>query len=85
MIMYTCKGGDGCACVLVSLNRGGATRTAAWHSLQTAQIHGRRRNFTAPTMATLGVGVTGEGIKRWGIEGIRIGNFDRFGRAEANY
>ena len=38
-----------------------------------------------PTMATLGVGVTGEGIKRWGIEGIRIGNFDRFGRAEANY
>ena len=30
------------------------------------------------------VGVTGEGIKRWGIEGIRIGTSDRFvrGRGE---
>ena len=27
-----------------------------------------------------GVGVSGEGIKRWGIEGIRIGTSDRFGR-----
>ena len=27
-----------------------------------------------------GVGVSGEGIKRWGIEGIRIGISDRFGR-----
>ena len=26
-------------------------------------------------------GVSGEGIKRWGIEGIRIGTSDRFGRA----
>ena len=25
-------------------------------------------------------GVSGEGIKRWGIEGIRIGTSDRFGR-----
>ena len=32
-----------------------------------------------PTMALLRV-VSGEGIKRWGIEGIRIGTSDRFGR-----
>ena len=25
-------------------------------------------------------GASGEGIKRWGIEGIRIGTSDRFGR-----
>ena len=31
-------------------------------------------------------GVTGEGIKRWGIEGIRFGTSDRFSAgAEANY
>ena len=61
---------------------------------QTAQIH---RNFTAePWGSFMGshrgtpppplprVGVSGEGIKRWGIEGIRIGTSDRFGRAEAN-
>ena len=28
----------------------------------------------------LQAGVTGEGIKRWGIEGIRIVTSDRFGR-----
>ena len=33
-----------------------------------------------PTMALLWGGVSGEGIKRWGIEGIRIGTSDRFGR-----
>ena len=26
-----------------------------------------------------------EGIKRWGIEGIRIGTFDRFGRGRGEY
>ena len=32
-----------------------------------------------------GVGVSGEGIKRWGIEGIRIGTSDRFGRGRGEY
>ena len=31
------------------------------------------------------VGVIGEGIKRWGIEGIRIGTSDRFGRGRGEY
>ena len=65
---------------------------------QTAQIHWRRRNFTAGPWGSFmgshrgshppppprwwfgGVGVSGEGIKRWGIEGIRIGTSDRSGR-----
>ena len=33
-----------------------------------------------PTMVVLRGGVSGEGIKRWGIEGIRIGTSDRFGQ-----
>ena len=33
-----------------------------------------------PRWPFCGVGVSGEGIKRWGIEGIRIGTSDRFGR-----
>ena len=63
---------------------------------QTAQIHWRRRNFTAGpwgsfmgshrgTPALLRVGVSGEGIKRWGIEGIRIGTSDRFGRGRGEF
>ena len=32
-----------------------------------------------------GVGVSGEGIKRWGIEGIRIGTSDRFGRGRGEF
>ena len=65
---------------------------------QTAQIHWRRRNFTAGPWGSFmgshrgshpppphdggleGWGVSGEGIKRWGIEGIRIGTSDRSGR-----
>ena len=37
-----------------------------------------------PRWCFRGVGVSGEGIKRWGIEGIRIGTSDRFhwGRGE---
>ena len=41
-----------------------------------------------PTMVTLrggGQGVSGEGIKRWGIEGIRIGTSDRFGRGRSEF
>ena len=29
--------------------------------------------------------VTGEGIKRWGIEAIRTGTFDRFGRGRGKH
>ena len=32
-----------------------------------------------------GVGVSGEGIKRWGIEGIRIGTSDRFGQGRGEF
>ena len=75
--------------------RGGSTNFGA-PVPQTAQIHWRRRNFTAgpwgsfmdshregtppPLRWKFEVGVSGEGIKRWGIEGIRIGTSDRFGR-----
>ena len=69
---------------------------------RTAQIHWRRRNFTAGPWGSFlgshrgtpppppqwwfgGVGVSGEGIKRWGIEGIRIGTSDRFGRGRGEY
>ena len=31
------------------------------------------------------MGVSGEGIKRWGIEGIRIGTSDRFGRGGGEF
>ena len=34
---------------------------------------------------SLGVGVIGEGIKRWGIEGIRTGTSDRFGRGRGEF
>ena len=69
---------------------------------QTAQIHWRRRNFTAgPWGSFMGShrgtpppphdgpfavwGSSGEGIKRWGIEGIRIGTSDRFGRGRGEF
>ena len=32
-----------------------------------------------------GVVVSGEGIRRWGIEGIRIGTSDRFGRGRGEF
>ena len=35
--------------------------------------------------AISGVGVTGEGIKRWGTEGIRMGTSDRFSRGRGEY
>ena len=38
-----------------------------------------------PRWPFCGVGVSGEGIKRWGIEGIRIGTSDRFGRGRGEY
>ena len=42
-------------------------------------VHTERDPPRPPTMVTLRGGVSGEGIKRWGIEGIRIGTSDRFG------
>ena len=38
-----------------------------------------------PRWPFCGVGVSGEGIKRWGIEGIRIGTSDRFGRGRGEF
>ena len=38
-----------------------------------------------PHDGNFAVGVSGEGIKRWGIEGIRIGTSDRFGRGRGEY
>ena len=40
---------------------------------------------TSPLDPGAGVGVSGEGIKRWGIEGIRIGTSDRFGRGRGEF
>ena len=65
------------------LENGGVGETA----LQGAQIHWKKRNFTVGPWgssrgsqgggegqaARFGRGVTGEGIQRWGIDGIRIG------------
>ena len=64
------------------------------------QIHWKKRNFTVGPWGSsrgshrgvcggqagwFGGSLGGEGFKRWGIGGIRIGTSDRFGRGRGEY
>ena len=53
--------------------------------LEEAKLHRRTLGLIYGFTQTEGPGVSGEGIKRWGIEGIRIGTSDRFGRGRGEY
>ena len=71
-------GGSWCSPLTDSPN---LCKEAKLHRRSLGLIYGfTQRDPPPPTMLVLRVAVSGEGIKRWGIEGIRIGTSDRFGR-----
>ena len=66
---------------------GGGGRHQDFGARTLGLIYGFTQRHTPPPprWAFCGVGVSGEGIKRWGIEGIRIGTSDRFGRGRGEF
>ena len=69
---------------------GGSPPTDSPTPLEEAELHRRTLGLIygfppPPPWQFCGVGVSGEGIKTWGIEGIRIGTSDRFGRGRGEY